>query len=312
MVVNETESIAQSTVILSFFQGVIGNTKKISKEEITAKGKADADDAGSLIETDVDPTRLRVSKYLLDAPELKAIQKHNALVRHWVRNKSVPSFLRGGMYMVRLQTSESIDVYLAEQQEALTPLVEAFCDALPLRIQESKEKLGPAFDMADFPTADQVRAALKWKWQWLSMDTPSSLKKISQGFFQREAKKAEEGLKSVLQNVELLLLGEAKQLLAHAIDRLTPDTDGKKKFFKNTITSNITEWLTNLPLRNVTGSGELDQVVVDLNKLMEGVSPDDLRKSDKLREDVTAGFKAMTEKLDGYIAKAPSRFMELG
>lgn len=314
MVVGKTEAaqgIAESTLILSFFQGVIGNTKQIDREEIASKAKLSQDGPGALIETDVDPERLRVSKYLLDSPELKAIQKFNGAVRAWVKAKSVPSYLRGGMYMVRLATVEQIDAYLTEQRSEFEPLVTAFVKALPQRIEESKEKLGPAFDPADFPTASQVRKALTWRWQWLSLSTPTSLKKISAEFFAKEAAKAEAGLKSVLANVEVLLLTEAKTMLTHAIERLTPGEDGKKKVFKNTLTGNITEWLKNLPLRNVTGSAELDQVTSDLAKLMDGVSPEDLRKSDRLREDVTAGFKGLTEKLDGFIAAAPGRFMDL-
>lgn len=295
----QSESLNEVTMILNLELGRVTNRRKLASET-------------EAIETEVDRDMLHVSVDLFDAPELKACQKFLNALKAQVRDLSVPArHLRGGMYMVKIEAIEQVDSLIEMSKAEFTPLVHAFADVVEDRREEARERLGKAYDASKYPTKEQVLTIYKIKHSWLTLGTPSSLKKLNKAIYDREVQKAEEGLKVAVQEITTMLTIEAKKLADHMVERLTPDADGKPKVFRNSIVSNITEFLANFNLRNVGTSVELETQVSRMRKLIEGVNPDDLRDSDQLREDVADGFKKVSETLNTLVVDQPVRFMDL-
>lgn len=303
--------LSEQTVILSFTQGTVTNRRRIKQADV--KNAEEVREAGvdALVQTEVDKDMLVVSKLLFDSPELKSIIRFNNKTRLEVRHRSVPSFMRSGMYMFKAVEGavKTTDEYLSEQQARKHDLVEAFVSVLPERIKESKAKLGPAHDEADYPNPAQIRKAFTWEWRWLTMATPAKLKQISAALFEREAKKAEEALESAVKNIEALMAREVKVFVDRLIERLTPAADGKRKVFHNTLTTNIAEFVKQYPLRNIGSSQELDDVMEKMSKLLDGVDAEVLRDNDKLAEDLREAFKKVQATLE--VIEAPDRILEL-
>jgi len=295
---SEHKGLSESTVVLSLSLGAIGNRKRV-------------DPHSEIIQTEVDRDFLSVSKALFDAPELEALYRYQRDLKQKVRDLSVPSFMRGGLFLVKIEAVEVLDQKLSAASEEFSGLVKAFADVVEQRKQESKEKLGPAFDEQDFPSYHKVMSAFQIKWNWFALSTPSSLGKISRAFFEHEAKKAEEAFRGAVEHSEALLLSEAKKVVGHMIDRLTPDFSGKPKVFRNSITENLKEFLDSCPFRSLTSNAELEEQFEKMKKLMDGVSPGDLRKIDKLREDVKGGFEQVKASLDNIVVEGAGRFLEV-
>src|SRR3972149_11329234 len=112
-----TTALAEATLILNLEIGKVSNRRKLDSQ-------TDA------IETDVDRTMLHLSVELFDAPELKACQRYLWNLKAQVLAKTVPSFLRGGMYMVKLEAVKEIDDLIAEAQDGFQPVVQAFADVI--------------------------------------------------------------------------------------------------------------------------------------------------------------------------------------
>lgn len=292
-------NLAEATIILNLRFGAVRNTKKI-------------DAHSDVITTEVDRDRLRITKDLFDAPELNACWNYQAMKKMQIRNMSVPAtHLRGGMFMVKTEVAQRVDDILEEAVIEFRPIVQAFADVVDKRRDDSKEKLGPAYNEADFPTPAQVLDAFRIEWKWVALTTPSSLKKISLAFFEKEAAKAEAGLKSAVADITTLLALEAKKLSEHMVERLTPDpATGKAKVFHKSLVSNVSKFLEDFSFKNVVSNADLDTQIEKIRKLMEGVSPDDLRSSDRLREDVAAGFKDVQAALDSIVVAKPRRFLD--
>jgi hypothetical protein len=289
-------SLVESTVVLSLEISKITNRKKLHRD-------TDA------VDTEVDRAMLHMSVDLFDALEHKEIGRYLTATKAKVLALSVPSFFRGGMYLVKVEAVEQIDEILTKAVEEFRPLVKAFCDVVDKRRDESKERLGKAYNAANYPTPEAVAATYNIQWSWLALTTPTSLKKISKAFFEKEVEKHAVQLEEASKGIVLLLTEQAKKLADHMVERLTPDADGKPKKFKDTLTGNITEFLATFDLRNVGGSKELDDQIIRMRKLIEGLDPDDLRDNDKLREDTVTGFTKVAEAFDKIIVNKPTRFI---
>lgn len=292
--------ITETTVVLNLTIGKVGNRKKIdtNREDV--------------MQTDVDREMLHLSKELFDAEEYDACRSFLRGLKTKIRYMSVPYLLKGGMYLVKAEAIEEVESALVKAQKDFKPLVKQFADVVDKRRDESKERLGVAFDAADYPNANQVMAAFSISWRWLSLSTPSKLKQISKAFFEREAKKAEEGMKSIVENAQMMLLKELAEISSHIVDRLTPDDKGKRKTFQKTIVSNVIEYLDTLKFRKLTDNEAVDAQIGKMRALLSGVTPESLKENDKLRADVADGFKKVSKALDKALVDQPRRFMDLG
>jgi hypothetical protein len=298
VVVEKNPNIATGTVILSMEIGKVTNTRKLPSQT-------------EAIQTDVDRKMLRVSVDLYDSKELKAVTKFLGTVSRDVKAVSVPSFFRGGMYLVKHEAVEQVDSMLYEAEKSLEPLVSIFSAVAEDRKEEASLRLGSAFDGAKYPSPEAIKSLFHIEWRWLTLETPDSLKKVSKAIFEREAKKAEAALQSATEDITKLLAAEAKGLADHMVERLTPGEDGKQKVFRNSLTGNITEFLKNFSLRSMGSSEELDAQVARMRVLLEGIDAKELRDNATLRDDLGAGFSKVAVVLDGLVQDKPLRFMDL-
>jgi hypothetical protein len=90
-------------------------------------------------------------------------------------------------------------------------------------------------------------------------------------------------------------------------ERLAPGEDGRPKAFRDSLVSNLAEFLDGFSLRNLTNDRQCEALVERLRKLLTGVDADDLRTSDTLRARVAAGIDKVKAKLDPLVVERGSR-----
>lgn len=297
--IRKARLLMESTVILDLQFGKVATRKKI-----------DAFDE-DVIETTVERDVLHVSVDLFKSAELKACFTFMRALKAQILKKCVPShFMRGGMYLVKLEHAQEVDTILEEAIPEFRTLVRAFADVIDQEREDSKERLGPAYRADFFPSREAVLDVFRIEKNWIAVSTPTSLQRVSASFFERERAKAEEHWSTLTNKVDEMLAAEAKGLCEHLAERLTPDADGKAKRFKKNSLESITEYLKNFSYRNLEGSSALTKEVARMEKLMEGISPEDLRQNDQLRDSIAKGFSEVAISLDSYIVK-PSRMFAL-
>jgi len=290
---------AEATVILNLDLGKVTNRRRIDSD-------TDA------VDTEIDREMLHIGIDLFDAKELRDCQNFQARLKNGIKHYCVPSFFRGGMYMVKMEAIEIVDKMIYDAIEEFRPLVEAFANVVDQRRDESKERLGPAFDASAYPNREQVLGAYRIDHRWLTMGTPDSLKKISLEFFNREKAKAEKTLQRATEGITALLAAEVKELGDHLVERLTwdeSDPQAKPKQIRKSAVENIRAFLETFSLRNIGTSEELEEQIAKIDKLLTDVDAKDLRMNAKLREDVKKGFKEVSKSLDIIITEKPKRYM---
>lgn len=295
--IESAPTLADNTVILSLEIGQVTNRRKLSSNSTE-------------VNTEIDRTMLHLSVDLFDSQEQKKCQKFITALKAKIAFYTVPSFYRGGMYLVKNEAVETVDVIIEKAIEDFKPIVLAFADVVEQRRDESRARLKGAFNIGHYPSREQVIAGYRIEKHWFTMSTPQSLKQISASFFEREKARAEESLRTATVEITKLLAEEAKQLTGHLIERLTPDADGKQKIFRNSAVTNITEFLSTFNLRNVGNSDELNGQIGKIQSLLKGIDPESLRSSEDLKGTLTQGFKAVGDELDKLIVAKPTRLID--
>jgi hypothetical protein len=262
------------------------------------------------IDTEIDRKMLHVGIDLFDAPELRACINYQQSVKYEIKKKYVtPSFLKGGMYMVKLEAIPRVEEILKQASDNFEGVVNAFIAVLDQRRDEAKERLKGEFDEGLYPDAEEVREKFRIEWSWYSVGTPEVLKKVSEEFFNQEKAKHEKSLEGAMEGINTLLAAEAKKLSEHLVERLSDSDDGKPKQIRKNAVNNIKEFLETFRLRAIGTSEALNAEVDKMKSLVTGLDARDLRASGDLRSSVSEGFKVVAAKLDEMIVAKPKRYM---
>jgi hypothetical protein len=270
----------------------VGNSKKVASAEV---------------EVDADKDLVGVTKKLLKSKEWTAVKSFDTETSNWVKNRSVPSMFRKGVSLVKMDFVEAVETYLNERVPQREALVQAFMEVYEAQKTEAELHLRSLYNLKDYPPRAAVESRFYFEWSWIMFSVPGKLKEISAGFFKMEQAKAAAKWENATENAKLLLRAQMKKLVDHLVDRMTPGEDGKRKTFQKTTVSNLTEYLENFSVRNVTSDAELEYLVEQSKKLLNGADPELLRKNDVDADCLAKGFSTVKQFLDTMVQDAGSR-----
>lgn len=255
-----------------------------------------------------DRSMINVSKTILESKTLEAIKSLMTETRRHITSLATPSSMfRSGVYMLALPLLREADSYLVEQQEKLRDLVAKFKAEYVADKMSAKLKLGPMFDEGDYPPVDEVEAAIKITWAYVSVEIPKTVDAISADIFQREQVKAAARWETAFSEASAVLRGGFSQLIDHMVERLAPGEDGKPRIFRDSLVTNIREWLRTFPSRNLADDAELGRLASEAEQLLAGVTPENLRDIDGLRDKVRDGMATIKARLDVAVINQASR-----
>jgi hypothetical protein len=185
--------------------------------------------------------------------------------------------------------------------------VGAFVESYGKRRDEAESRLGSLFNARDYPSEDTIKNAFSLDGQYVTFDTPASLKGIKAEIFKREREKADVMWKDALEDCRVLLRATMSEMVSHISDRLTPDVDGKKKSFHHTMLGKLDAFITTFEDRNISDDEELAALVKEAKSVMNGVDVKELRKEEGLREAFRGQVDQLKAKLDTMIIDKPAR-----
>jgi hypothetical protein len=273
----------------------IGNRAKVSSSDV---------------EVDAEKKMLHVTKDLYVSDELKAIRHLGNETRSWVRARSYSSdTLRPGLYFVKLGAVQEVKTYLLGVRPKLREAVETFIKSMPMRQQESKEKLGTLYREEDYPSPAQVRAACRIDFSWLAAGAPTSLREISDAFFAVEQEKAQRQMEFALNEIRMSIRAETLKLLDFTRERLATE-DGVAKQFRAPVVRKVQSFLDMLRYRDAGDTG-LEPILKELRDSVSGIDAKDVRENADFARALARRFEGMHERLSTLITDEPIRQIEL-
>jgi hypothetical protein len=296
----DADDIFEKAVLLVLsIQYGFGLKKKISKDAV---------------QTEADEEWIEGYKKTLKSPEFDAIKTADAKLRAFVDTRCLPSLsklFKSGIYPLPLELLPEVDDAIESHRLKRDLLIEKFLETYEQRCGEAKEGLGGLWSQKDYPSTQELRNGIELRAQYVTINTPTSLKGISQAIFQREAQKTEAMWKEAKDEIRNALRVQLQEMLDHMVDRLGGSIDGKTKKFRASMVDKYTDFLKTFSAKNIANDSELDEIVGKLKDISEGLDPEDLRKNDDYRTKLVEKFAEAKAHLDLMIVDKPSRMFSM-
>jgi hypothetical protein len=110
-----------------------------------------------------------------------------------------------------------------------------------------------------------------------------------------------------VQLAEQAFSDELSKLVEHLVERLTGQTDGKPKVFRDSAVENLTEFFDRFKQLNIRSNDDLDTLVERAQQIVHGRDPQELRDNQVLRTSVASELAEVQNVLDVPRRESPSR-----
>lgn len=282
--------LLDNTVILSYSLHAWGNRRKAPTSKVN---------------TDADKSRLSLSKHLLKNADYDAIISFYAGIRAWLAAHSVPSYFRNGLQLVSVEGVDEIDAYLMESETKLADLVAKFQESYNDSVQEASSALGDLFNPDDYPPVSALAGKFYIRWHWIRLGVADSLPSEVR---ERESKKLEEAWERSISEIQCALRQGFKELVDHAVDRLTCKPGEKPKILRESVINNFREFIDTFDIRNIVKDDELASLVEKARVILSDTTASDLRESDELRTFVADRLGELKSEVDAAVVSATRAF----
>jgi hypothetical protein len=170
---------------------------------------------------------------------------------------------------------------------------------------DARGRLGRLYNPDDYPP--EIRGLFNVEWDFPSVEPPSYLMRVAPEVFEEERRRVLGRFEEAVRLAEQAFATEFGRLLAHLAERLTNDETGERRVFRDSAGRNLTEFFQRFGQLNVRSNPELDALVEEAGRLVQGVSPQQLRDSDSLRLQIAGDMGRVRERVEGLITDAPRR-----
>ena len=209
---------------------------------------------------------------------------------------------------VRLIRQDQIDTFTAQ----LTSLKEELDEAV-WRLDEhyaelksaARDRLGSLFNSADYP--ESLRGMFQVAWDFPSVEPPDYLRQLNPDVYRQECERVASRFDEAIQLAETAFVEELQNLVSHLTERLSGQTDGKPKVFRDSAIENLTAFFDRFRQLNIRSNEQLDDLVGQCQQVVSGVEPQTLRDSQVLRTSVASELSQVQNVLDDLLVDRPRR-----
>jgi hypothetical protein len=125
--------------------------------------------------------------------------------------------------------------------------------------------------------------------------------------FEEERRRVMTRFEEAVRLAEQAFATEFGRLLSRLAERLTNGETGERRVFRDSAVTNLADFFARFQQLNVRSNPDLDALVEEAQRLVQGVSPQDLRDNDALRRQIATEMKRVREQVEGLITDAPRR-----
>jgi hypothetical protein len=182
---------------------------------------------------------------------------------------------------------------------------EAGLDAVYDEVKEdARKRLGRLYCEKDYP--ERVRGLFQVEWDFPSVEPPSYLMRVSPELYEQERRRVAARFEEAVELAEQAFTGEFARLLAHLTERLAGE-NGERRVFRDSAVGNLADFFEKFRRLNVRSNPDLDALVEEARRLVQGITPQALRVDANLRERITGEMTRVREGVDGLIVSVPRR-----
>ena len=270
----QVSGIARASMLVDLQISIYSGRKKDKRTqaEVVASKNAAASNAAS------------VYKNLFSScPELDGITKFQARARAEHYRLTLP----WNDYGARLLPTKALLDYqksMGRYQAEFDRLVGAFLDKYDTLVAAAAFQLGSLFDREEYPLRDDVASKFRMETSFTPLPMSGDFRldiesEVQQDLVDKYEKKIQDQIAAANQDSWTRLYDALKRLS----DRLVVTEDGKKKVFHDTMVTGALELCALLDQLNVTNDAALLKASRQLEDVLSGVTPKELREEDGTR-----------------------------
>jgi hypothetical protein len=275
------------------FNASVWTARKLDKtttSEVVASKNAGAKDAA------------RVNKHLLAGrTELDIIQQAVGRARQFVYDNTAP-WSDSGLRLLPTINFMKFTERMNDFEEEMEALVKSFVAIYPTLITAQALALGDMFKRDDYPTANEIMTKFSFRVNYMPVPSSGDFRVDVGNQAQAELKQRLESLTQ--ERIDSAMADVRERLSTHLkrmSDRLTTDYVGgeaKQRRFHDTLVDGALELCDLTKALNVTNDTALEEARKQLEQLLVGVTPADLRKNEAIRQDVKKNVDAILDKFN--------------
>ena len=173
------------------------------------------------------------------------------------------------------------------------------------RKSAARERLGRLFNASDY--ADTLQSWFAVSWDFPSVEPPDYLRQLNPALYEEEARRVAARFEQAVEMAEQAFLEELSTLVTHLSERLSGGDDGKPKIFRDSAIDNLTDFFQRFRRLNVRSNEELDELVNQVQRVIRGVRPQQLRDDASVRERIAEKLSSVQPLVDGLLIDRPRR-----
>lgn len=288
---NTTRYNIDTCAMLAEFNASVWTARKLDKsatEEVVTSKNAQAKDAA------------RVNKHLLAGRnELEVIQQMVGRARQFVYDNTLP-WSDSGLRLLPTANFEKFAAKMNAFEEEFAMMVQNFVDIYPTLITAQAMALGEMFRRDDYPTQNEIMTKFAFRVNYMPVPSAGDFRVDVGNAAMTDIKAklerlAQERVDEAMRDVRQRLHDHLKRMS----DRLTTDyVDGepKQRRFHDSLVDGALELCDLTKGLNIVGDKALEATRSELEQLLCGVTPTELRKNHAVREDVKKNVDAILDK----------------
>jgi hypothetical protein len=249
---------------------------------------------------------LTASKLILDTknPAYRAVAAVRSEASGYWRTVTLP-FPEAGIRLLPQNSlglfAQTMQTYRERLQEAARELSSQY-DTIK---SEAQRRLGSLFNPADYPST--LDGLFDLEVSYPTIEPPQYLVSLHPEVFQQEQARVRERFESAVELAEQAFAVELQRLTAHLAERLTGLSDGQPKVFRDSAVENLRDFFERFRRLNIRSSPELDALVEQAQQTINGVEPQTLRDSNRLRQMVANDFSRIEAAVGELLVDRPRR-----
>lgn len=288
---NTTRYNLDTCAMLVEFNASVWTARKLDKgttDEVISTKSAMAKDAA------------RVNKNLLAGrPELDAINQQIGKVRTFVYDNTLP-WSDSGLRLLPTVNFMTFTAKMGEYEEEFNTMVDDFVQTYPTLITAQAMALGDMFKRDEYPTAQAIAEKFRFRVGYMPVPTAGDFRVDVGNEAQAELKQkldelAEERINNAMRDIRDRLSTHLKRMS----DRLTTDYvqgEAKQRRFHDSLVDGALELCDLTKALNVVGDATLEGARKELEGLLVGVTAQELRKNEAVRQDTKKAVDAILDK----------------
>jgi hypothetical protein len=249
---------------------------------------------------------LSASKLILDTknPAYRAVAAVRSESSSYWRTVTLP-FPEAG---VRLLPQNSLGMFASTMQTYRERLQEAARELAAQYDQiksEAQRRLGTLFSASDYPCT--LDGLFDLEVSYPTIEPPNYLMALHPDVYQQEQARVRERFENAVELAEQAFATELQRLTAHLAERLMGLHDGQPKVFRDSAVENLRDFFERFRRLNIRSSPELDALVEQAQQTINGVEPQTLRGSNRLRQMVARDFEQIQARVGDLLVDRPRR-----